>query len=147
MIVGLGTDLCSIARIERVLARHGDRFRTRCFSRQEQEAARRRAEGARLAQFFAAKEACSKALGTGLRRGTYWRDMEVFHLPSGQPQLRLSGQAAAHAARLCPPSTAPHFVVSLADEQGFAVAVVILSARAVPNSNSNSDSESDSDSD
>ncbi len=95
MILGTGTDLCEIARIASTLDRFGDRFTHRLFTDRERvRAARRpRALAARFAQLFAAKEACSKALGTGFRQGVFWRDMEVVPLPTGKPTLHLSGGA------------------------------------------------------
>src|SRR6195952_4855424 len=92
MILGIGSDLCDIRRIERVLERHGARFVSRCFTPVEQAKSDRRAQrAASYAKRFAAKEACAKALGTGLRRGVYWRDMGVVNLPSGKPTMLLTG--------------------------------------------------------
>ena len=96
MIVGVGSDLCDVRRIEQTLERFGDRFIERCFTETERRRSEARAgRAASYAKRFAAKEACAKALGTGLRRGVFWRDMGVVNLPSGQPTMRLTGGAAA----------------------------------------------------
>ncbi|MFD0937953.1 holo-ACP synthase, partial [Methylobacterium trifolii] len=96
MILGIGSDLCDIDRIARSLERFGERFTHRVFTRGEREKCDRRAARApSYARRFAAKEACAKALGTGLSRGVFWRDMEVVNLPGGRPTLRLTGGAAA----------------------------------------------------
>jgi holo-[acyl-carrier protein] synthase len=115
MILGIGSDLVDIR-----LFTEGER--RRC----DRRAAR--AEG--YARRFAAKEACAKALGTGFRQGVYWRDLEVINLPTGQPGMRLSGQAAAHLARLTPPGMQPAIHVSLTDDPPMAQAIVIISAVA-----------------
>ena len=95
MIIGIGSDLCDIERIEATLARHGARFTARCFTETEQRRSDRKAgRAASYAKRFAAKEACSKALGTGLRRGVFWRDMGVVNLASGQPTMKLTGGAS-----------------------------------------------------
>ena len=104
MIVGIGSDLCDIKRIEQTLERFGDRFVARCFTEIERRKSDRRAErAASYAKRFAAKEACAKALGTGLRHGVFWRDMGVVNLPSGQPTMRLTGGAAERLAAITPP--------------------------------------------
>ena len=104
MIVGIGSDLCDIERIERTLARYGERFIDRCFTETEQRRSDRRAtRAASYAKRFAAKEACAKALGTGLRRGVFWRDMGVVNLPSGQPTMKLTGGAAERLRAILPP--------------------------------------------
>ncbi|MBP5855870.1 holo-ACP synthase [Marivibrio halodurans] len=130
MIIGLGVDLCDIARIERTVERFGERFLLRLYTEGERaRAARRPAKRAdRLAQMFAAKEACSKALGTGFRKGVFWRDMEVVPLRSGKPTLVLHGGARARMLSLIPDGYAPLVDVSLTDESGLAQATVILSA-------------------
>ena len=103
MILGIGTDLCNIERIERTLARFGDRFRNRVFTELEQRRSEARADTpGTYAKRWAAKEACSKALGTGLRMGIAWRDMGVANLRSGQPEMRLTGWAAARLAEMTP---------------------------------------------
>ena len=133
MIVGIGSDLCDIRRIARTLERHGERFTHRVFTdgaraRCDRRAAR--AEG--YARRFAAKEACAKALGTGLSAGVFWRDMEVVNLPSGQPTLRLAGGAAERLAELLPPGHAARLHVSLTDDPPMAQAFVIIEALPVP---------------
>src|SRR5512141_2674516 len=101
MIIGLGSDLCDVRRIEQVLERHGERFLTRIFTAAERAKAEKRANLAdTLAKRFAAKEACAKALGTGLRRGVFWRDMGVVNLPGGRPTLQLTGGAKKRLAAL-----------------------------------------------
>src|SRR5580704_18047571 len=103
MILGIGSDLTDIRRIETTLERFGERFLARCFTETERrKAASRHTPGPTLARRFAAKEACAKALGTGLRRGVFWRDMGVVNLPSGQPTLRLTGGAAQRLEALTP---------------------------------------------
>ena len=103
MIIGIGSDLIDIRRIERTLERFGQRFIQRLFTEEEQRKSERRAARApSYARRFAAKEACSKALGTGFRRGVFWRDMGVVNLPSGQPTLKLTGGAAKRLAELPP---------------------------------------------
>ncbi len=131
MILGIGTDLANIERIEGTLARFGDRFRTRVFTETELRRSRARAgqEAATLAKRWAAKEACSKALGTGLRMGIAWRDMQVANLPTGQPTLRLTGWAARRLAALTPPGHAAHVHVTLTDDHPWAQAFVVIEAR------------------
>lgn len=131
MILGVGTDLLDIRRLEKTLARWGDRFCLRVYTERE----RRRCENhvnraARYAQRYAAKEACAKALGTGFREGVAWRDMEVDNLASGKPFLRLSGAAAARLSLLTPPGLRPAIDLSLTDEYPFAHAIVVISALA-----------------
>ena len=130
MIIGLGTDLCDIGRVAQTLARFGERFTHRLYTEQERLRAERRPErrADRYAQMFAAKEACSKALGTGFRKGVFWRDMEVVHLPSGKPTLSLSGGARARLQALTPSGFKALADVTLTDESGLAQAVVVLSA-------------------
>ena len=130
MILGTGTDLCEIARIADTLDRFGDRFTHRLFTDRERARAARRPNtlAARFAQLFAAKEACSKALGTGFRQGVFWRDMEVIPLASGKPTLHLQGGALARLQFLTPERMRPMVDVSLTDEAGLAHAMVIISA-------------------
>lgn len=130
MILGTGTDLCDISRIEQTLNRFGARFTNRLYTEREQARAERRPHrrADRYAQFFAAKEACSKALGTGFRQGVFWRDMEVVSLRSGKPTLLLTGGAKARLALLTPPGFRALADISLTDEAGLAHAMVILSA-------------------
>ncbi|WP_347266942.1 holo-ACP synthase [Paracoccus sp. (in: a-proteobacteria)] len=131
MILGIGTDLCNIDRIAGVLARHGDRFRKRVFTERELAlAARRRHEAATLAKRWAAKEACSKALGTGLAMGIAWRDMAVQNLPGGQPVMELTGWAAARLAAMTPPGHRARVHVTLTDDHPWAQAFVVIEALA-----------------
>ncbi len=130
MILGIGTDLCDIRRIEKTLERFGGRFIERLFSETEQRKAARRANpAASFAQGFAAKEACAKALGTGFRQGVFWRDMVVANHPSGQPYMILSGGALARMELLTPTGMTAAVHVSQSDEYPFANAVVIIEAR------------------
>ncbi|HHY02182.1 MAG TPA: holo-ACP synthase [Paracoccus sp.] len=133
MILGIGTDLCNIDRIAAVLDRHGDRFRNRVFTETElARAARRPHEAATLAKRWAAKEACSKALGTGLSMGIAWRDMAVANLRSGQPMISLTGWAAQRLAAMTPPGHRAHVHVTLTDDDPWAQAFVVI--EAVPES-------------
>ncbi len=129
MIVGVGSDLCDIRRIQSSLDRFGDRFTHRVFTDRERAKAERRADKAgTYAKRFAAKEACTKALGTGLRRGVFWRDMGVVNLPSGKPTLELSGGAAEALARLIPDGMRGVIHLSLTDDHPYAQAFVIIEA-------------------
>ena len=138
MIIGIGSDLIDIRRIERALQRFGDRFVQRLFTPIEQRIAERRANrAASYARRFAAKEACSKALGTGFRRGVYWRDLGVVNLPSGKPTMALTGGARARLDELTPPGMASRIDLSLTDDHPLAQAIVIISAvqaRSAPDS-------------
>ena len=132
MILGLGSDLVDIRRIEKTIARHGDRFIQRIFTPTEQARAERRA--ARIdtyAKRFAAKEACATALGTGFRRGVFFRDMGVVNLPSGRPTLQLTGGALRRLTEITPPGFAARIDLSLTDEYPLAQAIVIISAVAL----------------
>ena len=130
MIIGTGTDLANIDRINKVLIRHGDRFRDRVFTKLEQaKASRRKDEAGTLAKRWAAKEACSKALGTGLRMGISWKDMAVSNIDTGQPVMTLTGWAKKRLKELTP---AGHFAtlhVSLTDDHPWAHAIVIIDAQ------------------
>ena len=130
MIIGTGTDLANIDRINKVLIRHGDRFRDRVFTKIEQAKARtRNDEAGTLAKRWAAKEACSKALGTGLRMGISWKDMAVTNIETGQPVMTLTGWAKKRLEELTP---AGHFAtlhVSLTDDHPWAHAIVIIDAQ------------------
>lgn len=129
MIVGIGSDLVDIRRIERTLERYGERFTHRIFTEEERSKSERRvARGPSYARRFAAKEACSKALGTGFRRGVFWRDMGVVNLPSGQPTLKLTGGAAKRLAELTPAGMEIRIDLSLTDDPPIAQAIVIISA-------------------
>ena len=129
MILGIGSDIVDIRRIERVIERHGERFLERVFTEVERARAEGRASrAATYAKRFAAKEACAKALGTGMRSDVYWRDMGVVNLPSGQPTLALTGNAADHLARMIPPGHAPRIHLTLTDEHPYALAFVVIEA-------------------
>ena len=132
MILGIGNDLIEIPRIEKALARHGDRFTQRCFTEIEQAKSDRRfLRAASYAKRFAAKEACAKALGTGLSQGVFWRDMGVVNLPSGQPTMALTGGAADRLAKITPAGCAPFIHLTITDEPPIAQAIVIIEARAI----------------
>lgn len=136
MIIGIGSDIIDITRIEKVIGRHGDRFIDRIFTDTERAKAERRSSMAKMvwatyAKRFAAKEACSKALGTGIRSGVFWRDMEVVNLPSGRPTMRLTGGAAARLAEMLPPGHEAVVHVSLTDDPPLAQAFVVIEARPI----------------
>ena len=129
MIIGIGSDLIDIRRIEKSLERHGQRFVQRIYTEVEQ--ARSESRGARAASYakrFAAKEACAKALGTGFRHGVFWRDMGVVNLPSGRPTLQLTGGAARALQRLTPEGHEVRIDLSITDDFPTAQAIVIISA-------------------
>jgi holo-[acyl-carrier protein] synthase len=129
MIIGLGSDLIDIRRIEQTLERFGQRFINRVFTDLERRKSERRAaRAATYAKRFAAKEACAKALGTGLRKGVFWRDMGVVNLPSGQPTLKLTGGAAKRLAEITPKGMKAEISLSLTDDYPLAQAIVIISA-------------------
>ncbi len=132
MILGIGTDLANIDRIRAVLDRHGDRFRNRVFTDREQAKAESRpmAVAATYAKRWAAKEACSKALGTGLRMGIAWKDMAVSNLWSGQPVMHLTGWAAERLAAMTPPGYRSVVHVTLTDDHPWAQAFVVIEALA-----------------
>lgn len=132
MIIGIGSDLADIRRVAQTLSRFGDRFRQRIFTETE----RRRSDGkgdpaASYAKRFAAKEACSKALGTGIHRGVFWRDMGVANLKSGQPTLMLTGGAARRLAEITPPGMEARIHLSLTDDHPYAQAFVVIEALPV----------------
>ncbi|WP_421852257.1 holo-ACP synthase [Oricola sp.] len=131
MIIGLGSDLIDIRRIERSLERFGDRFTHRVFTEIERaKSDRRRQRAASYAKRFAAKEACSKALGTGLSRGVFWRDMGVVNEPGGKPTMRLTGGAAARLEAMMPRGHRPVIHVTITDDIPLAQAFVIIEAIA-----------------
>ena len=131
MIIGVGNDLCDIRRIEQTIALFGDRFLLRVFTDEERRKAFSRAHPARtFAKRFAAKEAATKALGTGFRHGVYFRDIGVVNAPSGRPTLALTGGAAAHLARLTPEGYVARIDLTLTDEYPMAEAIVIIQALA-----------------
>ena len=133
MILGIGSDLSDIRRIQGSLDRFGERFTQRVFT--EVERARSERKGDRASSYakrFAAKEACAKALGTGIRRGVFWRDMGVINLRSGQPTMALTNGAAQRLAKLMPKGMTPIIHVSLTDDYPYAQAFVIIEAREAP---------------
>ena len=132
MILGIGSDLCDIRRIQNSLDRFGDRFTHRVFTEGERAKSDRRAtRAASYARRFAAKEACSKALGTGLRAGVFWRDMEVVNLPGGRPTLKLTGGAAERLKAMTPAGHEAIVHVSLTDDPPLAQAFVVIEARPI----------------
>ena len=131
MILGLGSDICDIRRIEAVIARHGERFILRVFTATERAKAASRTERIQAATFakrFAAKEAAAKALGTGFRRGVFFSDLGVVNMASGQPTLRMTGGAAARLAAITPEGMAASIALTMTDEYPYAFAQVIISA-------------------
>jgi len=129
MIIGIGTDLIDIRRIEQTLARFGDRFIERCFTEIERaKSERRHQRAASYAKRYAAKEACAKALGTGLARGVFWRDIGVVNLPGGKPTIALTGAAATRLAAITPAGHRAVIELTLTDEPPLAQALVIISA-------------------
>lgn len=130
MIIGLGNDLIDIRRIEKALERHGDRFTNRLFTDEERAKSDSRKGAARAASYakrFAAKEACAKALGTGISNGVGWRDMGVVNLPSGRPTLQLTGGAARQLAQLMPDRFDARIDLTITDDFPLAQAIVIIS--------------------
>jgi holo-[acyl-carrier protein] synthase len=129
MIIGLGSDIVDVRRIEKVIERHGERFIDRIFTATERAKAERRANSAETyAKRFAAKEACAKALGTGLRRGVFWRDMGVVNIASGRPTMTLTGGALSRLQAITPPGCEARIDLTLTDEGPTAQAIVIISA-------------------
>jgi holo-[acyl-carrier protein] synthase len=129
MILGIGSDIIDIRRVERTLERFGRRFVDRLFTEIEQKKSDRRADrAASYAKRFAAKEACSKALGTGFRNGVFWRDLGVVNLPSGKPTLMLTGGAAIRLAEITPPGMRAQIDLTITDDFPQAQAIVIISA-------------------
>src|SRR4051794_14738668 len=129
MILGIGSDLIDIRRIEETIARHGDRFIQRIFTETERAKAERRKNRIdTYAKRFAAKEACAKALGTGLRAGVFWRDMGVVNLPSGRPTMRLTGGALARLEAITPAHHDARIDITISDEGPMAQALVIITA-------------------
>ena len=129
MIIGIGSDLVDVRRIERTIERHGARFLERIFTETERARAERRANRVETyAKRFAAKEACAKALGTGLRRGVFWRDMGVINLPSGRPTMKLTGGALRRLQEITPEGQEVRIDVTITDEGWLAQAFVVISA-------------------
>jgi holo-[acyl-carrier protein] synthase len=133
MILGIGSDMVDIRRIEQVIGRHGERFLTRVFTPTERARAQRKANhSATYAKRFAAKEACAKALGTGMRKGVFWRDMGVVNQASGRPTMQLTGGALERLRAITPPGTEARIDLTITDEGPLAQAFVVISA--VPSS-------------
>ena len=133
MIIGIGSDIADARRIAKVIERHGDRFLDRVFTPVERGLAdRRRNRVETYAKRFAAKEACAKALGTGLRAGVWWRDMGVVNLPSGRPTMALTGGAKRRLQAITPSGLEPRIDLTITDEGPMAHAFVIISAVAAP---------------
>jgi len=129
MIIGIGNDLIDISRIEKTIERFGDRFIKRIFTEKEQEKSdKRQLRIESYAKRFAAKEACSKALGTGFRRGVFWRDMGVINLPSGKPTLELTGGALKRLDEITPEGSKAQIDLTITDELLMAEALVIISS-------------------
>jgi holo-[acyl-carrier protein] synthase len=129
MILGLGSDITDARRIAKVLERHGERFVTRVYTETERALAERRKNRVETyAKRFAAKEACAKALGTGMREGVWWRDMGVVNLPGGKPTMRLTGGAHKRLQALTPAGHDARIDLTIADEGPMAVALVVISA-------------------
>ena len=132
MILGIGSDLCDIRRIERSLERFGERFTHRIFTPVEiRKSEGRRQRAASYAKRFAAKEACAKALGTGLAQGVFWRDMGVVNLPSGAPTMALTGGALARLEKILPPGHKAAIHLTITDDFPLAQAFVIIEALPV----------------
>ena len=129
MIIGIGNDIIDIRRIEKTIARFGDKFIQRIYTPIEQKKSDARANrAASYAKRYAAKEACSKALGTGFRAGVFWRDMGVVNLPSGKPTMALTGGALERLKAITPPGMVPQIDISITDEEEMAYVIVIISA-------------------
>jgi holo-[acyl-carrier protein] synthase len=129
MIIGIGSDLIDIRRVEKTLERFGERFTNRCFTEIERaKSDRRRLRAASYAKRYAAKEACSKALGTGFRKGVFWRDLGVINLPGGKPTMQLTGGALKRLESMTPEGMEIQIDLTITDEPPIAEAMVIISA-------------------
>lgn len=129
MIIGLGNDLIDIRRIEKTIERYGDRFLSRIYTDVERARSdRRNQRAASYAKRFAAKEACAKALGTGIRNGVFWCDMGVVNLPSGRPTMELKGGAAVRLAQITPEGCSAQIDLTITDDFPLAQAIVIITA-------------------
>ena len=132
MIIGIGADLSDIRRIQKALDRFGDRFKNRCFTELERNRSDKKPDPSwSYAKRFAAKEACAKALGTGMRADVYWKDMGVVNKPSGQPTMALTGPAAERLKKLTPAGHEAHIHLTLTDEYPYAQAFVVIEALPV----------------
>ena len=131
MILGIGNDIIDIRRVEKTLEKYGDRFIQRVFTQIEQERSeRRKLRAASYAKRFSAKEACAKALGTGISQGVFWRDLGVINSPSGQPSMILTGTAQKHLLRMVPEGFKPVIHLTITDDFPMAQAFVIISAKS-----------------
>jgi holo-[acyl-carrier protein] synthase len=129
MILGIGSDITDVRRVEKVIARHGERFIARIFTEKERARAERKKNRVETyAKRFAAKEACAKALGTGMRGGVWWRDMGVVNLPSGRPTMQLTGGALARLQAMTPHGYEARIDLTISDEGPMAQALVVISA-------------------
>lgn len=129
MIIGIGSDLIDIRRVEKTLERFGERFTNRCFTETERvKSDRRHLRAASYAKRYAAKEACSKALGTGFRKGVFWRDLGVINLPGGKPTMQLTGGALERLQSMTPEGMDIQIDLTITDEPPIAEAMVIISA-------------------
>jgi len=127
MIIGLGQDICDVNRINAIISRFGDRFKKRIYTESEIIKCESRYNSVdSYARRFAAKEACSKALGTGFKEGVYYKDIEVKNLPSGKPTISLNGGALKILRRICPKGTKPIIEISITDDKKLAMAIVII---------------------
>ena len=134
MILGIGSDLIDIRRVEQSIEKFGERFLSRIFTDLERAKSEgRKAKAASYAKRFAAKEACSKALGTGLNRGVFWRDMGVENLPGGKPTMRLTNGALRRLEEMTPPGMVAQIDLTITDDFPLAQAFVIISANSAPN--------------
>lgn len=132
MIIGMGSDLIDIRRVEKSIQRFGERFTQRCFTDVERaKSDRRQSRAASYAKRFAAKEACSKALGTGIAHGVFWKDMGVVNLPGGRPTMMLTGGAAERLTEMMPAGHEPLIHITITDEYPYAQAFVVIEARPV----------------
>ena len=130
MILGIGNDIIDIRRVEKTLEKYGDRFIQRVFTQIEQERSeRRKLRAASYAKRFSAKEACAKALGTGISQGVFWRDMGVINSPSGQPSMILTGGAKKHLLKMVPDGFEPVIHLTITDDFPMAQSFVIISAK------------------
>jgi holo-[acyl-carrier protein] synthase len=132
MMIGMGSDLIDIRRIEKTLERFGDRFINRCYTELERtKSDKRMNRAASYAKRYAAKEACSKALGTGFRKGVFWRDMGVINLPTGKPTMALTGGAAERLKEITPEGMTAQIELTITDEPPLAQAIIIITAQPI----------------
>ena len=131
-MIGIGSDLLDIRRIEKTISRFGDRFKNKIFTKNEINKCEQRSSKIECyAKRFAAKEATSKALGTGFRKGIFWKDLEVVSLPSGKPTIKFHGNSLYYLNSLLPPESSPNINVTITDEYPYAQALVIISSEKI----------------